>query len=144
VGRMQRVFQILREEAENASELTSGADDPLGVQRLRGLGPDALSVQGNQIGRGIRNFDDARRSDLLNERLPEVDPNASQSGFPLVPTPSMRRGSADQNMDMEVLIRRTLEEEGGDSGLVEVLAERIARGRRVTGRPRALKRFETA
>ncbi|KAF7973608.1 hypothetical protein HWV62_14776 [Athelia sp. TMB] len=140
VGRMQRVFQLLREEAENASELQSAVDDPMAPYRERGMaiGPDALSVQGNQIGRRVRNFDDARRLDLLNERLPEVDP--TQSNFPLVPTPSMRREGAG----MEVLIRRTLEEEEGDSGVVERLAERIAMGRRVTGRPRALKRFETA
>jgi len=144
VGRMQRVFQILREEAENASELSTASDaHPLGVQSPTGenLDGDALGVQGNQIRRHIHNFDDARRSDLLNERIPEME--QSQSSFPLVPTPSMRKGSGDTN-DMEVLIRRTLEEEDGDSGVVERLAERIARGRRVTGRPRALKRFETA
>lgn len=56
----------------------------------------------------------------------------------------MRRGSRDVNMDMEVLIRRTLEEEEGEGGVVERLAEKIASVRQVTGRPRALKRFETA
>lgn len=55
----------------------------------------------------------------------------------------MRKGSGDTN-DMEVLIRKTLDDEEGDGGVVERLAERIARGRRVTGRPRPLKRFETA
>jgi len=55
----------------------------------------------------------------------------------------MRRGTGDTN-DMEVLIRKTLEEEEGDGGVVERLADKIAMGRRVTGRPRALKRFETA
>lgn len=79
----------------------------------------------------------------MNERLPEID-TSPHSDFPLVPTPSMRRGGPDTNVDIEVLIRRTLEEDEGDSGVVERLAERIARGRRVTGRPRALKRFETA
>jgi serine/threonine-protein phosphatase 2B catalytic subunit len=47
-------------------------------------------------------------------------------------------------MDMEVLIRRALEEDEVEGGVVEILAERIARTRSVTGRPRALKRFETA
>lgn len=82
VGKMQRVFQLLRcvflprrwantdgrilfyrEEAENATELSSTADaDPNGAyQRERGLtiAADALGVQGNHIGRGIRNFADA-------------------------------------------------------------------------------------
>jgi len=47
VGKMQRVFQILREESEAQSELTEG-----GVQ----LGSDALGVQ---TGKSIRNFHDA-------------------------------------------------------------------------------------
>jgi serine/threonine-protein phosphatase 2B catalytic subunit len=55
----------------------------------------------------------------------------------------MRKGTGDTNA-MEVLIRKTLEEDEGDGGVVERLAERIARGRRVTGRPQPLKRFETA
>ncbi len=53
VGRMQRVFQILREEAESASELTLSEDGNL----TRRFGGDALGVQ--QINRSIRSFDDA-------------------------------------------------------------------------------------
>lgn len=45
---------------------------------------------------------------------------------------------------MEELIRRALEEDDAEGGVVERLAERIARGRKTTGRPRALKRHETA
>jgi serine/threonine-protein phosphatase 2B catalytic subunit len=45
---------------------------------------------------------------------------------------------------MELLIKKTLEEEEEAGGTVERLADRIARGRRVTGRPMPLKRFETA
>ena len=44
---------------------------------------------------------------------------------------------------MEYLIKKTLEEEEDDSGVVERLAEKIARGRKPTGRPRPLKRHET-
>jgi len=44
---------------------------------------------------------------------------------------------------MEALIRRTLEEDDVEGGVVERLAERIARGRRPTGLPRPLKRHET-
>lgn len=89
---------------------------------------------------------DRRRSDEANERLPEFNPNASATIFPV---PSMRisgrRNSGDgDGMNMEVLIKKTLEEDEDDGGVVERLADRIARGRRVTGRPRALKRHETA
>lgn len=90
VGRMQRMFQLLREEAENASELSTG---PVGTESAlpngnRG-GMDALGVQGNQIRRYIHSFDDARRLDIANERLPEY--NYTPTSFPYVPVPSMRQ-----------------------------------------------------
>lgn len=95
----------------------------------------------------IRSFDDARRSDRANERLPQY----ASPGNPLIPVPSMRvpglngEDGAEEHFSMEELIRKALEEEGmSDGGVVERLAERIARGRRPSGRPRALKRFETA
>jgi serine/threonine-protein phosphatase 2B catalytic subunit len=77
----------------------------------------------------------SRRSDIANERLPKY----TLSRAPTIPVPSMRRAE----MDMDTLIRMTLEEEDQDS-VVERLADRIARGRRVTGKPRPLKRFDTA
>lgn len=46
---------------------------------------------------------------------------------------------------MEELIKRTLEEEGAEEGsAVELLADRIARGRTMTSRPSGLKRHGTA
>ncbi|EPQ51453.1 Metallo-dependent phosphatase [Gloeophyllum trabeum ATCC 11539] len=140
VGKMQRIFQLLREEAESASELSPSDEGPSASGLAPRLGPDALTVQGNNVRRYIRTFDDARRSDLVNERLPEFSPPPSH--FPLVPAPSMRLQKAGSPGNMEVLIKRVLEEtEDGD--VVEHIADRIAQGRRVTGRPRALKRFET-
>lgn len=170
VGRMQRLFQLLREESENASELAPSDAEMAGVDGPR-VGSDALGVQGNQIRQYIRSFDDARRLDQANERLPQFD--FSPTSYPLVPVPSMRQplhtqlqrsysgastptGEADdgeeavppgawpQQLGMEALIRRTLEEDEGTGGVVELLAERIARGRKPTGRPRPLKRHETA
>ncbi|KDQ55506.1 hypothetical protein JAAARDRAFT_195874 [Jaapia argillacea MUCL 33604] len=134
VGKMQRVFQLLREEAENASELVTESPT-IGHATL--AGPNSLTIQGNSIRQNIRSFDDARRVDMVNERLPEFSPTA----FPLVPVPSMRPQRTD---NMEILIKRVLEEDEGDGGVVERVAERIARGRKPTGRPRALKRHETA
>ncbi|KAG7095065.1 hypothetical protein E1B28_005855 [Marasmius oreades] len=148
VGRMQRVFQLLREESESASELLP-ADDPSGIATVGGrIGPDALSVQGTRIIRDIHNFDEARRVDLMNERLPDFRLPDNGSPHVVFPPPSMRTlssrlgGDGHDGLTMEDLIKKTLEEEG-DDGLVERLADRIARGRRVTGRPMALKRFET-
>ncbi|KAH7890234.1 Metallo-dependent phosphatase-like protein [Phlebopus sp. FC_14] len=137
VGRMQRVFQLLREEAENASELSA-----IPVEDRRG--PDMLTAQGTQMRHYIHSFADARRSDLVNERLPTFQPTDSENDFPVIPAPSMRRrGSGDiDGLSMEELIRRALDdEEEGD--VVGRLADRIAKGRKPTGRPMPLKRYET-
>lgn len=45
---------------------------------------------------------------------------------------------------MEYLIKKTLEEEEEEGGVVERIADKIARGRRMTSRPSALKRHGTA
>jgi serine/threonine-protein phosphatase 2B catalytic subunit len=57
----------------------------------------------------------------------------------------MRRGSGDSDTSLQIehLIKKTLEEDDEES-VVEKLADRIAGVRKITGRPRALKRFETA
>jgi serine/threonine-protein phosphatase 2B catalytic subunit len=92
----------------------------------------------------ISNHHPSRRSDSLNERLPQFAPEGSPTMFPV---PSMRvpgRSGEVEGMNMELLIKKTLEEEEEDGGIVERLADRIARGRRVTGRPAPLKRYETA
>ncbi|TFK80457.1 hypothetical protein K466DRAFT_605309, partial [Polyporus arcularius HHB13444] len=164
VGRMQRIFQLLREEAENATELApapgaEGAEPPTmwpGGFHPSGA-PDALGVHGQQVRRMIRTFSDARASDRANERMPQYD-YTQQPVLPLVPVPSMRipglalaagaegegADGDDNRRNMEELIKKALEEEGlGDGGMVERLADRIARGRR-GARPRGLKRFETA
>ena len=72
-----------------------------------------------------------------NERLPEFDASGS-SGDLLVTAPSMRQEN------MEELIKKALEEDVNGDSVVERLADRIARSRKPQGRPRALKRFETA
>ncbi|KAF4566089.1 hypothetical protein EYR40_002095 [Pleurotus pulmonarius] len=141
VGRMQRVFQLLREESENASELVpTGAPSGSASVAARN-GPDALGVQGYQIRRQIHSFADARRSDIANERLPtRVDSSSPVS--PTFPPPSMRRGSED-GINMEMLIKKTLSEDVDDGGYVQRIADTIAKERPPVGRPRALKRFET-
>ncbi|PIL27181.1 hypothetical protein GSI_10323 [Ganoderma sinense ZZ0214-1] len=174
VGRMQRVFQLLREEAENATELlptpgavaagiTAPASGWAGGFSLAGAA-DALGVHGQQVRKMIRSFSDARASDLANERMPAAFDYAAPSALPLVPVPSMRIPGfelAEDELDaqgaggsgvgggggrrgMEELIKKALEEEGlGDGGMVERLANKIAGGRKA-GRPKALKRYETA
>lgn len=53
IGRMQRVFNVLREETENAAELQAQA------LARHDAGPQTLGVNGNHIRQYIRNFDDA-------------------------------------------------------------------------------------
>ncbi|OBZ77557.1 Serine/threonine-protein phosphatase 2B catalytic subunit [Grifola frondosa] len=171
VGRMQRVFQLLRLGAyltclpqdtpshiltqRRSRERHRACTCRAGVPRAGSptswpggfAAPDALGVQGTQMRRYIKSFDDARQSDLANERMPRFNYTAAHE-LPLVP--SMRipglaeEGGEGGPTSMEALIKKALEEEGlGDGGMVERLANRIAGGR-THGRPRALKRFETA
>jgi len=144
VGLMQRVFTILRQGAENATELApnggmlgDGCDEtvsPLGVR----LGPNVLGVHGNHT---FTNFNEARKYDIANERLPNFDYDTRNG--PSVGVSSMRP-LGDTNM--EELIKKVMLETENElgAGVVEKLADRIARDRRPQGRPRALKRFETA
>ncbi|KAG6889554.1 hypothetical protein C0995_016681 [Termitomyces sp. Mi166 len=135
IGKMQKVFQMLREESENATELQFDSN----LTRSEGL-----SVQGTRMGRSIRTFDDARRIDIQNERLPEFTaPSPTTTMFPVS---SMRRSSVDaEGMTMEYMIKKTLEaEEVDEGGVVEMIADRIARGRVMARPPSGLKRHGTA
>ncbi|KAG6908292.1 hypothetical protein DXG01_005393 [Tephrocybe rancida] len=135
IGKMQKVFQMLRDESENASELQFEDSMPRS---------DGLSVQGTKMGRQIRSFDAARRLDIQNERLPEFA--APSPATPTFPVPSMmRRGSADaEGMTLDFLIKKAMEEDGGEEGsMVEAIAERIARGRGAAKSASPLKRHGT-
>lgn len=72
---------------------------------------------------------------MSNERLPRFNPAA---GDPLVTAPSMRQENREE------LIKKALEEDEDGDSVVERLADRITRGRKPQGRPKTLKRFETA
>ncbi|KAN0132335.1 Metallo-dependent phosphatase-like protein [Lactarius tabidus] len=87
VARMLRILQLLREEAEFASEFSAG---PFGTDSALPIGNrGALGVQGNQIRRNIHGFDHARRLDIADERLPEY--NYASTSHPYVPVQSMRQ-----------------------------------------------------
>jgi serine/threonine-protein phosphatase 2B catalytic subunit len=62
IGRLSRVFQVLREESERVTELktASGGRLPAGTLMLGAEG----------IKNAINSFEDARKVDIQNERLP--------------------------------------------------------------------------
>ena len=62
IGRLSRVFQVLREESERVTELKTQAGGRLPAGTLM------LGAEG--IKQAIHNFEDARKVDLQNERLP--------------------------------------------------------------------------
>jgi serine/threonine-protein phosphatase 2B catalytic subunit len=62
IGRLSRVFQVLREESERVTELKTAAGGRLPAGTLM------LGAEG--IKQAIHNFEDARKVDMQNERLP--------------------------------------------------------------------------
>lgn len=82
VGRMSRVFALLREESEKVSELKSVS----GSAKLP-YGTLALGAEG--IKDAISGFEDARKSDIENERLPpELYDAGSQEGKAIMSQPA--------------------------------------------------------
>ncbi|KAF4555112.1 Hypothetical protein D9617_3g021820 [Elsinoe fawcettii] len=62
IGRLSRVFQVLREESESVTELKTASGGRLPAGTLM-LGAEGIKA-------AITNFEDARKVDLQNERLP--------------------------------------------------------------------------
>ena len=73
IGRLSRVFQVLREESERVTELktASGGKLPAGTLMLGAEG----------IKKAIHNFEDARKVDLQNERLPPSHDEVSRKSI---------------------------------------------------------------
>ncbi|KAL8922305.1 MAG: hypothetical protein Q9208_005275 [Pyrenodesmia sp. 3 TL-2023] len=73
IGRLSRVFQVLREESERVTELktASGGRLPAGTLMLGAEG----------IKQAIHNFEDARKVDLQNERLPPTHEEVSRKSM---------------------------------------------------------------
>ena len=101
IGRLSRVFQVLREESERVTELktASGGKLPAGTLMLGAEG----------IKQAIHNFEDARKVDLQNERLP----------------PSHDEVSRKSIEDRKQALQRANTEAENDTGLAQV-ARRIS------------------
>ena len=100
IGRLSRVFQVLREESERVTELkiASGGRLPTGTLMLGAEG----------IKQAIHNFEDARKVDLQNERLP----------------PSADEVKTKSDEDRKQALERASFEADNDTGLAQV-ARRI-------------------
>jgi len=92
VGRMARVFALLREESEKVSELKS----VLGSSKLP-YGTLASGTEG--IRDAISGFDDARRSDIENERLPpDLFDADSEEGKAMLGSPAQPSSPAESGV----------------------------------------------
>ncbi|KAI4236541.1 MAG: hypothetical protein LQ352_007993 [Teloschistes flavicans] len=101
IGRLSRVFQVLREESERVTELktASGGRLPAGTLMLGAEG----------IKQAIHNFEDARKVDLQNEHLPPTHDEVSRKSME----------------DRKQALRRANYEAEHDTGLAQV-ARRIS------------------
>lgn len=99
IGRLSRVFQVLREESERVTELktVSGGRLPAGTLMLGAEG----------IKNAISSFEDARKVDLQNERLPPThDEVAKQSDADLKEALERAAREADNDKKLQTLSRR--------------------------------------
>ncbi len=99
IGRLSRVFQVLREESERVTELktASGGRLPAGTLMLGAEG----------IKNAINSFEDARKVDLQNERLPPSHEEVSrQSTEGRVQALERASRDADNDKALQTLSRR--------------------------------------
>lgn len=99
IGRLSRVFQVLREESERVTELktASGGRLPAGTLMLGAEG----------IKNAINSFEDARKVDLQNERLPPThDEVVRQSEEGRAHALERATREADNDKGLQLLSRR--------------------------------------
>jgi len=99
IGRLSRVFQVLREESERVTELktASGGRLPAGTLMLGAEG----------IKNAINNFEDARKVDLQNERLPPSHEEVTrQSEEGRAQALERAKVSADNDTGLQMISRR--------------------------------------
>jgi serine/threonine-protein phosphatase 2B catalytic subunit len=110
VGRVSRVFALLREESERVSELKS-------VAGMKELPSDTLANGAEGIKDMITNFEDARKSDIENERLPpELYDADSQEGRAMMsnpPSPSEEQSSPVPAKNVTQALEGVIADRGG-------------------------------
>ncbi|KAF7872244.1 hypothetical protein EAF04_003168 [Stromatinia cepivora] len=105
IGRLSRVFQVLREESERVTELKTAAGGRLPAGTLM-LGAEGIKS-------AISSFEDARKVDLQNERLP----------------PSHEEVTRQNEEGREQALERAKREADNDKGL-QLLSRRLSTDRK--------------
>ncbi|CAD6443485.1 6129820c-4a99-4ef4-96e3-d543ccdfceda [Sclerotinia trifoliorum] len=105
IGRLSRVFQVLREESERVTELKTAAGGRLPAGTLM-LGAEGIKS-------AISSFEDARKVDLQNERLP----------------PSHEEVTRQNEEGREQALERAKREADNDKGL-QMLSRRLSTDRK--------------
>ncbi|KAJ8071237.1 hypothetical protein OCU04_001572 [Sclerotinia nivalis] len=105
IGRLSRVFQVLREESERVTELKTAAGGRLPAGTLM-LGAEGIKS-------AISGFEDARKVDLQNERLP----------------PSHEEVTRQNEEGREQALERAKREADNDKGL-QMLSRRLSTDRK--------------
>jgi serine/threonine-protein phosphatase 2B catalytic subunit len=109
IGRLSRVFSVLREESESVSELRRVS----GNVRLP-VGTLMLGAEGIKQGKkglshllitAIHSFEEARRSDLQNERLPPSRSEMDEMNAHAL-TDAMQRASDTRDPKLEAVAKR--------------------------------------
>jgi serine/threonine-protein phosphatase 2B catalytic subunit len=93
IGRLSRVFQVLREESERVTELKTATGGRLPAGTLM------LGAEG--IKQAIHTFEDARKVDLQNERLPPSHDEVRRSQE-RERTEALEKAGKDADNDQEI------------------------------------------
>ena len=93
IGRLSRVFQVLREESERVTELKTASGGR--------LPPGTLMLGAEGIKKAIHSFEDARKVDIQNERLPPTHEEVSRKSLE-DRTAAMARAKTDADNDSNV------------------------------------------
>jgi serine/threonine-protein phosphatase 2B catalytic subunit len=99
IGRLSRVFQVLREESERVTELKTATGGRLPAGTLM------LGAEG--IKQAINSFEDARKVDIQNERLPPSQDEVRRS-HDQTRTEAIERAKteADNDVQLQTIARR--------------------------------------
>ena len=110
IGRLSRVFAVLREESESVSELrrvSGGVRLPAGTLMLgaEGIKEGIRHSQFSLHRLAIGSFEEARKSDIENERLPPTRSQVDEMNATAL-TDAVERASNEADANLEAVAKR--------------------------------------